>query len=139
MRLGPIFPILLVGLLGCKRLSTGARESFAKEYSCPEDRVVVTERSSLRYSSFFEPFDPGTPPDEVARDPGRLAKWNADKRADHEETMSGIDGDLTVFQVTGCDHEVFMGCGHSSTEDGGLDSGSVSCFTPPLGRRFMSR
>ncbi|MBM4369332.1 MAG: hypothetical protein FJ102_24175 [Deltaproteobacteria bacterium] len=104
-----MFPLVLVllgtllALADCKRLGTGAREDFAREYSCPEARVAVTERSDLRYSAFSPPPSPGTPAPEVAADPERLAKWTSDQQEEHSALMRDLDRAVTMYQVTGCD------------------------------------
>lgn len=125
----------LLALAGCKRLGTGARETFAREYSCPEARVAVTERSDLRYSAFLESPRPGTPAPEVAADPERLARWTSDRQEEHSALMRDLDTSLTVYRVTGCDHEVFMGCAHVEDSEGYMDLSRVNCFTPPLGKK----
>jgi hypothetical protein len=126
--------VCLLSLAGCKRLATGAKEHFAKEYSCPEGRVEVIPRSDLKYSAYFPPRAAETPPDEVKRDPERLARWRADREGAHKAQMADLDGRLDMFQARGCDHEVFMGCAHASAGDG-VDTSSVVCFIPPLGKK----
>jgi hypothetical protein len=135
--------LLALGLLlaaalpaaGCKRLATGARETFARDYSCPEDRVEVIERADIGYSSLFEPPPPGTPAPEVAADPERLAKWKSDQEEARATLTRNFDRSMTVYQVTGCDHEVLMGCQHRTDYDGAKDLSRVNCFTPEGGKK----
>jgi hypothetical protein len=135
--------LLALGLLlaaalppaGCKRLATGARETFARDYSCPEDRVEVIERSDIGYSSLFALPSAGKPAPEVAADPERLAKWRRDQEEEHATRARDFDRSMTVYQVTGCDHEVFMGCQHRTELDGAKDLSRVNCFTPEGGKK----
>ena len=115
---------MAVGAAGCKSLKTGATEHFARDYSCPEDRVVAKERSDIAGSSLFAGPPTGAPPAEVKSDPGRLAKWQAD-RAKEQKTMSDVYDSFTVFEVSGCDHEAFYACIHPAKVNGGADP--VSC------------
>ncbi|MDB4995406.1 MAG: hypothetical protein JWM74_2838, partial [Myxococcaceae bacterium] len=36
--------------VGCKGMKTGAQESFAREHTCPEERVEVRARTEIRPS-----------------------------------------------------------------------------------------
>lgn len=123
---------MMFGLGSCKPLATGAQEHFAKEFSCPLNRVEVTKRSDLRISNYFPKLPTGEPPSEVAADPERLAKWIVDQ-ASH--SLGAIDENMDVYRVVGCDHEVIMGCAHPQSHDGvGADYSTATCITPPLGK-----
>ncbi len=126
--------VLIVGLLllaGCKRLKTGAREHFGKEFSCPKNRVEVSARSDLRYGDLLLAIqgEPKQPPDEVKRDPERLARWKADTLADDQDLRARLN-DLDVFEATGCEHRALMGCSHPGDSDGVVLS-EVTCWTIP--------
>jgi hypothetical protein len=103
---------LTLFLAGCQGLESGAKEQFGSKYSCPADRVTAKQRSDLRGSQVLGTRStPRDPPDEVKRDPARLAKWNADREKERSSIESLYDSD-DVFEVSGCDHTVFMGCHH---------------------------
>jgi hypothetical protein len=115
---------------GCKGLKTGAREEFAKKFSCPDDRVQVVERADLHaYDVIHGDRDTFTkaPPEEVAADPGRLAKWKADHDESDDRNRSYYNSAYTVFEVSGCDHEVLMACTHPGGVKGGTRMDRVSC------------
>lgn len=118
--------------LATKPLDVGAREQFSKEHSCPEDRIQVRARPDLK------PFDAWLverprPPDEVARDPGRLAIWEKGER----ERAEGWNEGHETFEVRGCGHQVLYLCSHSSNADGSTYPGLVLCGhgTYPPGSR----
>jgi len=134
-RVGVVCCALALGAVSCKGVKNGAREEFGKKYSCPEDGVTVTPRGDLDPNVVFA--KPKTrskrdePPAEVAADPARLAKWNADraeKEASRSERYSGYD----MFEISGCNHKDLAACRHpvSSTGRGGTstDMGRVSCM-----------
>ncbi|MGK3995561.1 hypothetical protein [Sorangium sp. So ce1024] len=121
---------VILSSAGCKRLKTGAREDFAKRHSCPEDRVEVIERDDVKWSTVVFGAGPQeTPPDEVKSDPGRLAKWNADRAAKDAEMRATLD-DLDVFQVRGCGHDELVACAHPADGDG-VATHRVVCFQGP--------
>ena len=120
-------------LASCKGLDSGAREEFAKKYSCPESRVAVKAREDLKYGDLIlGTSTTKTPPDEVKRDPERLAKWEADQRKENQESRENLNR-LSVYEVTGCDHRAFLGCAHPSTGDG-VQLGEVNCWEIPAER-----
>lgn len=123
-----ILLLALLAIISCKRLSTGAREEFAKKYSCPENRVTVTERSDLHYGDLAVQPSVEEPPDDVKKDPERLAKFKKDKAEEKSELKSTLNSNLDMFGVKGCDHDVLMGCGHASDSDGSSDMSHVVCF-----------
>lgn len=100
-----------IASFGCKRLSTGAREEFGKTYSCPEDRIVVKARDDLKWATLvYGGQKKEDPPAEVAKDPARLAKWKSDQDEKVSKSHETLNDKVDVFQVTGCDHDVLMGC-----------------------------
>lgn len=119
---------LLLLLAGCERLSTGAREDFGRRYSCPDDRVTVKSREDLQADQVLglrlpEP----QPPAEVKSDPGRFAKWQAD-RAQDRTRMAALNEHYEVFEVSGCGHTDVVACRHPTTPDGrGTYPGRVMC------------
>lgn len=121
--------IAAVSLFGCKRLSTGAKEDFARRHSCPEDRVTVKERSDVHPASLLAPEGKETPPDDVKKDPARLAKWEADKKEQRAKTESGYARSYTVYEVRGCDLAVFVACTHADSSNGEMH---VVCQEKPL-------
>ena len=125
------FPRWVLGLticsaFGCKSLETGAKEHFAKKYSCPEDRVEAHARPDLRWSKIvFGDRPEEVPPDEVKNDPGRLAKWNED----HQGNAASLDK-FDVFEAKGCGHEQIMACLHPK-DDQGTSTDRVVCIDAP--------
>ena len=87
--------LVLVLLAGCTSLEASARSEFARENSCPEERVVVSHAP------------PRPAPPDVAADPGRLAVWN-----DNEAKRSRI-----YYVARGCGHESRYLCEHRSQEN----------------------
>jgi len=120
--------LAFVALVSCKRVSTGAKEYYGKEFSCPDGRFTIKERPDLKWGSIILDGNHEEPPDEIKKDPGRVAKWREEKNKEKEESRSTLDR-LDVFEAEGCDHHVLMGCGHSTTNEGGCDASSVSCWT----------
>jgi len=109
-----VFAALLFSLGACQGLESGAKEKFADTYTCPVDRVTARERSDLKGSQILgTPSTPREPPDEVKKDPGRLAKWNADREKERNSSDSFYDT-YAVYEVSGCSHSAFLGCYHPS-------------------------
>jgi len=114
--------------LGCERLSTGAREDFGRRYSCPDDRITWKPRDDLPADEvmglrMLEP----RPPPAVQQDPGRFAKWQAD-RAQDRARMAHFNDAYQVFEVSGCGHTDILACRHPTSPDGrGTYPGRVSC------------
>jgi hypothetical protein len=104
--------LALAASTGCRKsLSEGAREEFARQHSCPEDRVTVRERDDVSPAEIVPGLEEKEPPPEVAADAERLAKWKQDaeeKRAKAEDAVSS----LAVFEVSGCDTSMVMLCNH---------------------------
>jgi hypothetical protein len=116
----------------CKKLATGAREEFARKYSCPEERVEVKERPDVKWGQLtMPPSADEQPPAEVKNDPGRLAKWRADQSESGEAKLRAHYDAMDVFEVRGCDHALLMACKHP-TSQGGTTMSSVMCSDRPL-------
>jgi len=94
----------LPGLAGCGSVTTAAREQFVSAFTCPEDRVTVTERSDLLAHDFkARP----APPPEIASDPGRLAVWSELEASSYasDDHRAG-----EIYEVRGCDTVAFFAC-----------------------------
>ncbi len=112
-----VFGALLPALLsGCKRLSTGAREDFARRYSCPEERISGKARTDLRAQDVIGAGQQPEvqPPDEVKKDPGRYAEWEK-HQAGVRQQQAAQYADYEVFEVTGCGHTTILACHHPRT------------------------
>jgi len=109
-------------LLACERhddrFKDGAQEEFIKSFSCPKERVTVTARKDLKAFDLVNGVRL-TPPAEVSADPGRLAEWKK-RQQDNEDNYNRE----SVFQASGCDHEVFYAC---SIATGTNDTQVVAC------------
>jgi hypothetical protein len=127
-----VWVLAIASSVGCKRLKTGAREEFAKQYACPLERVEVVARGDLRYGDLVVHGPDDAPPDEVARDPARLAKWKGDRADEREKLRSTLDS-IDVFQLRGCGHETLYGCWHPGNSEGNAQSDEVSCSEPRPG------
>lgn len=95
---------LLLALVGCKSLETGAREAFADDRSCPIERVTARERKDL--SAYDLIFGKSEPPDDLAGDPERLALWQ--KKQD--ENRKAWDRSSDLFEVAGCGERKIYKC-----------------------------
>lgn len=126
------FVLMVAALGGCKRLKTGAREEFSKQYACPLERVEVIARGDLRYGDLLPKAAEAEPPDEVKRDPGRLAKWKQDRADERKELRSTLDS-IDVFQARGCGHDTLYGCWHPGNSEGNAQADEVSCSEPRPG------
>jgi hypothetical protein len=82
-----------------------AKEEFAREFSCPKGRVVVTPRPDLKAFDLVVGAHDRPPPD-VAADPGRLAEWKRRER----EVEDGYRNEH-AFHASGCGHEGYYVCG----------------------------
>jgi hypothetical protein len=124
--------LALCGGVGCKRMKTGALEHFSAKYSCPADRITVRERDDIKGSQVNPPYQE-SPPDEVKKDPARLAVWEKTQRDKNAELYAILDN-KDVFEVRGCEHAVFLACWRYTDQTGNGGSG-VSCdegkITPP--------
>ncbi len=119
--------VLIFSTVGCKGLETGAKEHFGEKFSCPEDRVEVRARPDLKWSKVvFGDRPQEGPPDEVKKDPGRLAKWHEDHKDDNA-TLDRLD----VFEAKGCGHELIMACYHPGDSEGRMETNRVACTDAP--------
>jgi hypothetical protein len=108
---------------------TRAREEFARAYSCPEDRVVIKPRPDVRWSTvLFPQLGKSAPPPEVAADPERLAKWKKDQSDADARTAESFDS-YDVFEGSGCDHDVLLGCKRPAKSNG---VNRILCQIEPL-------
>ncbi|MBX3231875.1 MAG: hypothetical protein KIT84_11915 [Labilithrix sp.] len=124
-----VFVALLAGA-GCKSktMSTSAKEEFGKRYSCPDDRVAIKERSDLDPYKLLVRQGDEAPSDEVKKDPARLAKWTADKKAQDDKLSADYRRTYTIFQATGCEHDVLLACKNATVMRSGDVGGTVvSC------------
>lgn len=94
---------LPTGLAGCQSKEAGAREKFSQEFTCPEDRVEVRERSDLKPSMLEAQ---GTPDPEIAADPGRLEMW----KAEQEKHRENADAMCDMFEARGCNKQSLVCC-----------------------------
>jgi hypothetical protein len=93
-------------------MSAGAKEDFAKKYSCPDDRVTTKIRTDIdprQALASASELKVATPPDEVKDDPGRLARWQADQDAERESRRRSYSSN-TMIEVTGCGHSQIVAC-----------------------------
>ena len=101
--------VIVVALLsaslavGCKGKQTGAREYFARELTCPEDRVEVRARTDIRPSNLKTK---STPSKEIAADPQRL-KIMQTEQAESDASENSLN---EVLEVRGCDHQKIYSC-----------------------------
>lgn len=137
MRTSHAFLLLFFFSAACSRSQSdadGAKSEFAKRYSCPEERVTVKQRKDLDPAALLNPPVKVDPPDEVKKDPGRLAKWQADRKAEDDQAASGYRRSYTVFETEGCDHRVLLACTHADILGSSNGSGgtALSCQEKPL-------
>jgi hypothetical protein len=95
---------LLAALLvcGCDSVVDGSKREFSREFTCPVDRVAAHPRPELHPSGL----EHGTPPREIAADPGRLRMWQ-DQQA---KLFGDRDSRDDIIELTGCGHHVLYGC-----------------------------
>ncbi len=110
-----------LALLACRSSTSVARENFGKKHSCPDDRITVTAHPELTWNALVR--SPATPPADVAADPGRLAKW----QADHAPVDPGFD----IYEASGCDHREYYGCEMGYVERSGQHSSERVCHQAP--------
>jgi hypothetical protein len=98
----------ILSLTACQSLADGAKEAFAKDYSCPADRVESRDRPDLRHSSFDTAPNTLTPkpPPDIAADPARLAMW----QQRHQRDPTEFDRTTDVEEVRGCGKQAFYFC-----------------------------
>jgi hypothetical protein len=128
--------VAAVSTAGCKKLSTGARESFGRIYSCPDNQITVTARDDLKASTLMAGGASGPeeqPPEEVKREPARLAKWREERAKDREFAEKRYERH-EVFAVTGCGHSSLLCCEHPHVTSGGSTGEAtdrVECVSAP--------
>jgi len=101
--------VAVVLLSGCKSKEQGVREHFAKDFTCPEKRIEVRERTDLKPSNWSKETPP---PAEIAADPERLKMWQAKR----DEQRGYEDSSDTIFEARGCDHQKLYAC-HRHNKD----------------------
>lgn len=107
-----IFVFTLLGAIagsGCKKVTQGAKEHFAKDFTCPIDRVEVRPRKDLRPSDFEKRPRPSK---EIAADPERLALWQAEQK----KSLEWMDNHDEIIEANGCGHEALYAC-HRHNKD----------------------
>jgi hypothetical protein len=100
-----VVSLSLVGLASCDYSST-ARDTFAKNNTCPPERVSVVARNDMKGSSFQQARGAAPPPD-VAADPARLRYWQ------RQQGEGAVNADRlcgSVYQATGCGKQEFFCC-----------------------------
>jgi hypothetical protein len=106
--------------------------TFSEKYLCPADRMTTRDRADLPLRRFAcegaaatSARCGGRPPDEVARDPERLALWRRIKG----EALGTLEDRFTgVFEVSGCGEHRFYTCPLTSwrgVETPHCDPGSI--------------
>jgi hypothetical protein len=95
--------LALLGGVACVSLESNARSDFARQNSCPEDRVTIAHAP------------PRQAPPDVAADPGRLALWNENEanRSSH------------YYVASGCGYESLYLCEHRPNPD---EAGLPNCI-----------
>lgn len=121
-RLTRLIVVVCLSLPACKSTEKGAKEEFSKAFTCPTDRVEVHARKDLRWSALTR--GPPRPPEELAGDPGRLALW-----METEEKSRARADETDVFEGSGCEHKVLLGCSHPPAPEGGTLMNRVTCVT----------
>jgi hypothetical protein len=113
---------LAIGLvvLGCGNgTPDDARAEFGRAYGCPEDRIRVSPRDDVKWStvvmSGHETW--GTPPPDVKKDPARLRKWQKDKE-EEERPLKELLDTFSVFEARGCGHDDLVGCKRPAKHNG---------------------
>jgi len=116
--------LFTLGVLGCKSMKTGASEYFGKKHSCPDAQISVIPRTDLKGSQIFE-IGRDAPPDEVKKNPARLAVWQQNKMestAEHRKILDAQD----VFEVRGCGFAEYLTC-YRFYVDEDIGNSGVSC------------
>jgi hypothetical protein len=121
-----IVVLIAAGALSCKGKTTGAKEYFAKEYSCPENQVTIAS-STTKWGDLILAHSTEEPPDEVKNNRERLAKWRKD-RDDEKREMRERLNDLDTFDVSGCGHTAVVACWRPGNGEGSPDLSRVACL-----------
>jgi hypothetical protein len=99
-----------LSLVACGQLSNGARQYFVDKYSCPADRVTLTEIRNAKPSEVFAAdWREATAPEEVVGDPGRVAQWRATEDARRKSWESWINSSR-LFKLSRCGHQLVLAC-----------------------------
>jgi len=101
-RWAPFF-FACLSLLSCKSMETGARESFSKAHTCPEERVEVRRRADVTRGQLRKRPKPSA---EIQADPGRLKMWEAEQ----ERINKNIDGMCDIYEARGCGYQELLCC-----------------------------
>jgi hypothetical protein len=114
--------LLALGAAGCALTST-ARDTFARRFSCPPEQVQVTPRTDvLPHVALVT--ETAVPPAEVAQDPVRLRYFQEQEA----KKLADVDASYrSVYEAVGCGHKSFLAC-----QPGGADEDS-SCDVSPTG------
>jgi hypothetical protein len=131
---------VVVLLVGCTSLTTGARENFAQSTTCPPEKVTVVSRPDLTRSALDPPLAEcggltdclRPPPADVAADPDRLRYWRQQGEAQRRQADSDALP-CDVFEATGCGQHQLLCCTHHFHElNGGTATnpwGDPSCLS----------
>lgn len=103
---------IAIASTGCKSKQQLARESFAKDHSCPLAEVLASEHTEL--SSYDLTFGKLEPPADIAADPTRVALW----REENERKRKLVDASSTVFLGEGCNQQKYYACSRSDAKQG---------------------
>jgi hypothetical protein len=98
----------LASVAGKSGAMDSAKENFAKEFTCPDDRVEARVREDVTATQLAGRKEPA-PPAVVAADPARLALWRKEQ-SEREER----DNRDHVVEVRGCGHEQTYKCGYAT-------------------------
>ena len=115
-------------LAGCKGTDAAAREAFARAESCPPSSITVTPRKDAEAMAHFYRPPSEQPPDEIARDPARLAQWKQTHAEDDAWVRKSLE-DYDLFEVKGCGHTSFYKC--TNYYDGDAHSCDRETYAPP--------
>ena len=102
--------MLALLLVGCGDPVEAAREQATKTWTCPTDRVQVTRRDDLDGAEVYRKrASRGTPPPDVAADPGRKAMFEAQQNESIERSAA-IFGGAKLVEARGCGKEALLAC-----------------------------
>jgi len=87
----------------CKNKEEGAREAFAAQFTCPENRIEVRPRPDVKLSDTLPTSEP---PAAVKADPDRLKMWR-DKQT---QGRRGVDESCEMFEARGCGEQTLLCC-----------------------------
>ncbi len=105
VRVTPVLAVLVTTLVlsACKSKEQGARESFSKDFTCPEDRVEVRARPDVKRSDLDKREEP---PADIKADPGRLELWQSRKDEERKKSDDGCE----MFEARGCGKQTLLCC-----------------------------